>query len=918
MKYFLKLFTFILTFIILSITLNVYAHNAILDVDYDECESLFGEDGEGETWYILNREYQNGEIECRHIPNDMMTIKYWVYESSPEDSTYTWASFDANDESIGEDIKNAYINSMLRWNNVYYYTYNNGQKVANKVINIIEGTQEDHNISIYPVENNSFVNNEKVTYNALTGVASVPIEIEGENEPIKHNHYDKWYMYVNLYNFYNNTNTFNQKVEKTRISTGMHEMGHVLGLRDVDAICYPELPHHQELLMGYNNITFRSTTATYKDIAGVAITRGFHTDEDHVWMKRCNPDNTIDLICAQCNGIKENVTMDSNNVTYQGKIVNTYGDCVHYGKSNSNMLLVATDGVRDFFKCQNCRHIDTVEISEEYILNNNFSTINESIDLNNGESVYYKITSTNNKKYEFILDGSTQLDLKIFDKNFNEINTMDGASSENNEYIISNLIPDVYYLKVSNNSSIINQVIMKIRVSEFEQISNKINNILTSYNNNINTYIYTNTSEKGLYNITLNASTSSGEISYPSDGIKIYKDFPNQELMTRLETVYYSLEAKTSNDSNNLIVFLQQDQTIYIDINLPNNIYSSLVLKVEKIENTYEIDMFNYEEDIYEEEVVLFNDIYNYGDYIQKIEIKQDGNYNISFVHNGPQCEGNLSYQENPQYLYYVFYKEIKGPQEDEGNLELMLPHITITAGESISFEYFLEQGIYYIGYYNKLSYEPMTISIGYIIEDFDTNKIISDPDYFTDCGSMINIYEKDVMQKSFRGSTIVVGFTRILYLDPILEIETRTDYKWYSSNENIATISQFGTIFAKSTGTVKIMAVNKNNPEIVYVKTFDVINDTSTDNIERISIINDTHNSNESIYTIGLTILNSPYPSYYLYEWQIVSYDNTITNIEILGHGKIHIEGFGNVIIKGSNYYYNNKYSVQINLIVN
>ena len=110
--------------------------------------------------------------------------------------------------------------------------------------------------------------------------------------------------------------------------------------------------------MGYGDGD-RSTYAKYKDIAGVSITRGFHTDDDHVWMLRTNDDSTQDVICAQCNGVRENITLTSGK--YEGKTVNIYKSCVHHGGTNQGMLLVATDGIRDFYKCQYCRYISEVE-----------------------------------------------------------------------------------------------------------------------------------------------------------------------------------------------------------------------------------------------------------------------------------------------------------------------------------------------------------------------------------------------------------------------------------------------------------------------------------------------------------------------------------------------------------------------------
>jgi len=525
---------------------------------------------------------------------------------------------------------------------------------------------------------------------------------------------------------------------------------------------------------------------------------------------------------------------------------------------------------------------------------------------------FYKLNVTYAKSYEFLTSSSSAIEVMLYDEDFTEIPFNDLDSTSNKVHFIESLSMGTYYLRIKyTNEETIGTINTKIVSRNTTYLNAGKNDILINSYNNISSYVYGNSTGKGFYKITLSANTSSGVITYPESCIKIYKDFTKQELVTRLETIYYTLPANTSSSSNNLIVFLDQGSTYYIDIIIPNDIYSIVSLDIEKIEDTYEINMFNNIEGVYEEEVLLENDETQFGDYIQKIEIKQKGIYGISFIHDGPQSEASSN------FLYYALYKELVGPPEEVGNVEMLLPHMTTTMGGTITYEFILDKGVYYIGYYNKFNYESMSITIKYQIDIYDSNKIITDPDLLTDCGSMINIYEKNLSNKSYRGKTIVVGFTRILYLDPILEIDTRTDYSWYSSNEDIATVSDFGTVFAKSPGTVKIMAVSKEDLKIVYIETFTIINDNSTDTTERIININDTHSVSDGDYLVGLTVLNSPYPSAYLYDWEILSYDETITRIEYIGSGYFVIEGFGDVFIKGSNYAYNNKYSIKIYLNV-
>ena len=115
-------------------------------------------------------------------------------------------------------------------------------------------------------------------------------------------------MNVNVDYFYVNSTNTQSEVEFVHARNGAHEFGHVLGLRDVDDNCSASniTNHHQEILMGYGSpMLNRSQNITYKDIAGVAITRGFHTDDDHKWMTDTIISSSgIKMVCSICNAVK--------------------------------------------------------------------------------------------------------------------------------------------------------------------------------------------------------------------------------------------------------------------------------------------------------------------------------------------------------------------------------------------------------------------------------------------------------------------------------------------------------------------------------------------------------------------------------------------------------------------------------------
>ena len=352
MKILSKIFVLVLIIVLIcNSNLSVWAHRNMLETEYDYCSGpvynggeVVPTDGEDETWYWLEwygREY--------HISHNVTTIKYVFADSA----TCGWTTYLSPEDA--EEIKTAYANSMKKWNDIYYYSYDeNGNRIAQKIINIEEGNLSDYNLIIYPTLNDEFY--AMTTYQPQDDAL---VEINSQN--VSHYHYDKWEMYVSIFYFldiYDSSSTIKER-------TGEHELGHVLGLSDVDSCCSAKelIDHHEEILMGYGEGN-RSTYAKYKDIAGVSITRGFHTDSDHVWMLRTNDDGTMDVICAQCNGVRKNISLTDGK--YEGKTVNAYKSCVHHGGTNQKMLLVATDGVRDFYKCQYCRYILQTAHTQHY------------------------------------------------------------------------------------------------------------------------------------------------------------------------------------------------------------------------------------------------------------------------------------------------------------------------------------------------------------------------------------------------------------------------------------------------------------------------------------------------------------------------------------------------------------------------
>ena len=378
MKLIKKIISFILVLFLIAnfstfASISAFAHSTMLNIEYDPCNGQKGSDGADEMWYVLERDGIN-----RHISHEVETVRYYFAD------TTDWIPFRHSDE-VGEEIKETIANSIEKWNNVYFYSYNaDGTITKNKLINLEQVTSGPYELLIAPDD-------------GIMNPANTQPNEPTSSDP-GHYHYSSWIMNINVEWFVEDIYQLTaEEFNWVKETVGAHEFGHVLGLRDVDYIyrnnnnaniCGSDLgiEHHSELLMGYTeqdlqnplDITYSSPNITYKDIAGVAITRGFHTDEDHRWLTTgALYDGKYKLICSICNGVKyvENLADYPHDM---------YMYCeLDHELSDGNMMAVASYGNKDYYKCKYCRYV--APFSE--IVDQNYSKICCSTD-------YHKCVNT--------------------------------------------------------------------------------------------------------------------------------------------------------------------------------------------------------------------------------------------------------------------------------------------------------------------------------------------------------------------------------------------------------------------------------------------------------------------------------------------------------------------------------------------
>ena len=166
----------------------------------------------------------------------------------------------------------------------------------------------------------------------------------------------------------------------------------------------------------------------------------------------------------------------------------------------------------------------------------------------------------------------------------------------------------------------------------------------------------------------------------------------------------------------------------------------------------------------------------------------------------------------------------------------------------------------------------------------------------------------------------ITEGFTRNIYLlaeDKFSIPISRLDYDWYSSNEAVATVTNYGTVLAMpvtENTSVTIYAVLKADPKIVYYRTFTVLNDEE-ENLEEI-ILNMSYSyvAENGTYQLELTNINCPYPMIQYYSWNIIN--NSEETVTMNYWGQISSTGTCTVLIEGT-YNLNSRVRLYITLTI-
>ena len=428
--------------------------------------------------------------------------------------------------------------------------------------------------------------------------------------------------------------------------------------------------------------------------------------------------------------------------------------------------------------------------------------------------------------------------MKIYDSNMNLV-------TSGNNLISHYLGKGVYYLDLrfvdGEDSGVITTTFqLTWPVSKYD-ISMGNTNLLTHLHettngNFINKLYLQSVNGEGFYKFTITGYDKNNNlIILPSNAIKVYRSGTTDEIINCYSMIDSSVFAENSENMNSLIVYLYDYLGFYIDICLPTNEYNSLTLNIQKVTENI-VDLFELSES-QDQNVLNFSGI-SLGDNLRKMVLKQAGRFELDT--NG-FSQGQ-----------FVVLKVRAIVDDTMVFAEPILYDLSLNN----QYEFDMLEGTYYVGYIGADLNVNLSCVLTRKVTIYGDSYLDPDPNFVGVNGSEVTL--NGGLQYS---NEITQGFTRVIYLTTG---ESRLDYYWYSSDENVARITDFGTVVGLNVNndtSVKIMAVNIEDPSKVFVKEFIIKKDTKTfdsDPIERYGeIIIDTDVSNEA--QIDLSELNVP-----------------------------------------------------------
>lgn len=307
----------------------------------------------------------------------------------------------------------------------------------------------------------------------------------------------------------------------------------------------------------------------------------------------------------------------------------------------------------------------------------------------------------------------------------------------------------------------------------------------TTSGNFINKLYLQNENGEGFYKFTITGYDKDNNlIILPYNAIKIYRSDIPDEIINCYSMIDNSIYAQNAENMDSLIVYLYDYLGFYIDICLPTNEYNFLTLNIQKVtENN--VDLFELYDD-QTQDVLDFSGISS-GDNLQKMVLKQAGRFEL-----------NTNDFSQGQFVVLKVIEIV------DGSMVFAEP-ILYDLALNNHYEFDLLEGIYYVGYIGADLNLNLACVLARKVTACGDSYLEPDPNFVGVNGSEVTLngglhYSNEITQ----------GFTRMIYLTTG---ESRLDYYWYSSDETIARVTDYGTVIGLNVNNdtlVKIMAVSK------------------------------------------------------------------------------------------------------------
>ncbi len=512
------------------------------------------------------------------------------------------------------------------------------------------------------------------------------------------------------------------------------------------------------------------------------------------------------------------------------------------------------------------------------------------------------------KVYKITVSSASPIEFSIYDSNMNLINTpLELSSDESTGVMDAYFNKGTYYIKINYHSySSFGEFNLTIKPKwETYQIqviegTNNILNHLHIEDEKRTTNVYFN-NEKGIgfYEFKICAIKTDGtEVIYDASTILI-KDADNRYSIKKYDSSNCNIIAKNVENSDNICLFMDRTGYFYIDITLNNEMYNSVTLTITE-SPTKDIEVLARYNQSFTEQIISSNDI---GDTAFKFTINQQSLFEVII-------DPSNAYIENVKIVIFraIYDKTTQEYYYDE-KLVTSLP----LANKKVN----LEVGNYYIGLFNKTTSEVITIKFKRLLElqGIADQVLVCDIDENLPYGTEVR-HNGGLLNRN----TITIGFTRHLHFKNVTGVPStsRYDYNFRSNKPSIASVSEYGTVYAQNVGSAIITATHKENSAVVFYIEITVVSNESMENLVIESSLSYSLSSATDIkdgkYSLVLTEYNSPYPWIQYYYWEISTKDDIIVTIDQFG--RITSSGPGIVVLEGT-YSKNNKVTLRITITI-